>query len=847
MRPEGRLQLGLTDLVVGAIAARKVQTTIDLAMLERWHDPGAQVRVVAEGSAEGLRLPPDVPLPPQDFVWQTELRTPVDGAGAVALERLVASGDHLRLTARGTLDARTLGGEARVTLALEDLARLLEPYGQPVAGAAELEANLALGAGVELISIDLYGKADALTGLPEGIGALVGTAPTLKANAIVVPNESIEVTHLRVNGSEVTLDGKLDLTLPGQTLDGALTLDLRRLAPLSPLLGVDLDGPLTADVRLAGALKQPAIELAARSPGLRVAGEHIDALTFTGEVQGTPDVADGKLSLAASSRGIKAELASGFELRAPALRLSDLALNAPRTRLGGALSIDLERRLVEGQLTGRVEQLQAFAALLPVRLSGALDLDARAAAKDGAQSAALTLRSNDFRSDFGRLRRLALQATVSDALRTPRITADLRLIDFAHGEVHLSEGTLRAEGTAEALRVTVVATGAAHVPYDVRGRFDVALKEPVQVRVEQFGGRVAEQQLSLARPATVTWSASTIAIDDLNLHLADARLAGGFALGPQQVAAEARLERLPLALLARFGAPELEGRLGGRLSLKGTPDNPTGSLQLDATDVALASPTYTDLPPAQLSLSGALAARRLRLDLRGTGVTQRPIRANAEVPLVVDLAAGVIDVPKEGRLTGSLDAELALARLADMLGLDDQRLEGPLLADLRLGGTVAVPTIDGTVRVDGALYENGTTGTVLRDVNLLVTANRRTIALERFSASDGGKGSGRRPGHGTARSRRRLSGRPPRPGQAGADRGARRNRRHRERHADPEWRRRRAEAWRRGSPSTTPRSRSPSGWARALRSFRWRRSVVASTLVRLSLVTANRSSTSAWT
>ena len=75
-----------------------------------------------------------------------------------------------------------------------------------------------------------------------------------------------------------------------------------------------------------------------------------------------------------------------------------------------------------------------------------------------------------------------------------------------------------------------------------------------------------------------------------------------------------------------------------------------------------------------------------------------------------------------------------------MLGLDDQRLEGPLLADLTLGGTVAVPTIDGTVRIDGALYENGTTGTVLRDVNLLVTANRRTIAIERFSASDGGQG-----------------------------------------------------------------------------------------------------------
>ena len=128
------------------------------------------------GDAAGLRLPPQVALPPQHLVWQTELSAPVDGAGTVALERLAASGDHFRLTAQGRLDAATLGGDAHVTLALEDLTPLVEPYGQRVAGAAELEANFAVGARAEVIGIDLYGKADALTGLPEGVGALVGSA-----------------------------------------------------------------------------------------------------------------------------------------------------------------------------------------------------------------------------------------------------------------------------------------------------------------------------------------------------------------------------------------------------------------------------------------------------------------------------------------------------------------------------------------------------------------------------------------------------------------------------------------------------------------------------------------------
>jgi translocation and assembly module TamB len=740
MQPQGSLRLAAIDLVAGEVAVANLRTTLDLAMLEPLNEQGARVRISAEGDAERLRLPPAIALPPQDLVWQTELSAPVDRAGMVVLERVAASGDHLRLAAEGSLDASTLGGEVRLTLTLDDLAPFARPYGQPVAGVAEFDANLALGAGGELIGIDLYGGARELSGLPAAAGALMGAAPKLEANAIVVPGESIEVTHVRVQGSAVTLDGRLDLALPEQTLDGAVTLHLPNLAPLSSLVGVDLDGPLTADVRLGGAVARPALGLAVRGRGLLVAGEHLDVLALTAEGQGTPDAADGKLRLAVTAREMQAELASGFELRAASLRLTDLALRAPRTRVDGALSIDLQRQLIEGELSGRIEQLQAFAALLPVRLAGALDLKARASAENGAQSLDLAVHGNDLVSDFGRLRRLGLDATLADALRTPRITADVALNDFADGEIVMREATLRAEGTAAALSITLAAAGEAHVPYDLDGRLEIALEEPIHVRLEQLGGRLAEQPLSLARPATVTLARGSVAVDDLSLRFADAQLAAGFALGPQRVAAEARLERLPLALLARFGAPALDGRLDGRVSLSGAADNPTGTVELKATNVSLASTTFADLPPAELSLTGSLGARRLRLDLRGEGVAERPIRANAELPLVVDLAAGVFEVPGAGQVAGSLDAEFALARLADILALDDQRLEGPLRADLRFAGTVAEPAIDGTVRVDGALYENGTTGTVLRDVSLLATADRRTLTIGRFSATDGAQG-----------------------------------------------------------------------------------------------------------
>jgi translocation and assembly module TamB len=174
--------------------------------------------------------------------------------------------------------------------------------------------------------------------------------------------------------------------------------------------------------------------------------------------------------------------------------------------------------------------------------------------------------------------------------------------------------------------------------------------------------------------------------------------------------------------------------------LEGPAANPSGTLEARATGVAAPSPMLADLPAARLTLDGALQARRLRLDLRGEGLTDQPIRLNAELPLVVDLAAGVVDVPVEGQISGHLDADIRLARLADILALDDQRLEGPLTIDLSVSGTVAQPEANGTVRIDNALYENGTTGTVLRDLVLRARATRQTVTIEQLTANDGGQG-----------------------------------------------------------------------------------------------------------
>ena len=99
----------------------------------------------------------------------------------------------------------------------------------------------------------------------------------------------------------------------------------------------------------------------------------------------------------------------------------------------------------------------------------------------------------------------------------------------------------------------------------------------------------------------------------------------------------------------------------------------------------------------------------------------------------------VADMP-DGPVAGRLDAEIQLARLADVAGLDDDRLEGLLDAGLSLAGTLQDPQLDGTVEIIDGIYENGLTGTVLHDMTLRARARQQRLTIEQLSANDGGSG-----------------------------------------------------------------------------------------------------------
>ncbi len=472
---------------------------------------------------------------------------------------------------------------------------------------------------------------------------------------------------------------------------------------------------------------------------LLLADRPIDKLALLATAHGPTSDPAGKVELTVQASGIEATLSTLYQLQNQTLKLTDVALAAPRARIDGALSIDLERTLIDGTVRGRVQDLAGLAPLLPVPLRGAVDLDANLSPEGAKQDVQLSLAVRDLVGDFGRLGRLEASAKITDALGARNLEANASARDFRQNDMQVAELGLDVAGTPEQLTLRSTVKGEAVEPFDLEARADVSLGDVLRVRLQELSGQAAGKPLRLAKAAEATVGDQELRLSGLDLRLAGASLTADASMAGGQVTADAALRDLSLAVLADFGAPNLIGDVAARLQMRGAVGDPQATLDLTVAGLRAADPAFGDLPPAQLTAAAKLASRRLSLDVRGEGVTDKPLVVSVELPAVLQLEPFRFEM-LDGPMTGRLDAEVQLARLADVAGLDDDRLEGLLAAALRVAGTVQKPQLNGTVDITDGIYENGLTGTVLHDLTLHATARQQQVTIESLSANDGGRG-----------------------------------------------------------------------------------------------------------
>ncbi len=324
-------------------------------------EAGGKVALSGSGRVEGLATA-GVPLPPalgHDIDWSFAAVAARD-LGNAELTRLSIKGAGLDVSASGQMtdSGRTVTGRAEIAIA--DLRPFSGLAGRPIGGATRLtivaerrgdagfEATIkGSGTGVETG----IAAADALLG---GSVALDGALERDAAGVLSFDRLKLTADHLSVAAT-----GKFDPA--ADRLDAAGDIDLPRLAPLGPTLGVELAGALSAKFEAQGPLDHLRLGAGIDGRDLVAAGARIDRLRVDAQV---PDLAAQKLSAEGkfAASGIDGAVTLAAERSGSELVVSQVRLAAAGAAIEGSLRVGLDTGLVSGSLAGRIPDLARWSA-----------------------------------------------------------------------------------------------------------------------------------------------------------------------------------------------------------------------------------------------------------------------------------------------------------------------------------------------------------------------------------------------------------------------------------------------------------------------------------------------------
>ncbi|RMB04575.1 translocation/assembly module TamB domain-containing protein [Eilatimonas milleporae] len=626
-------------------------------------------------------------------------------------------------------------------------------------------------------------------GLPAIVRRAAGPAPRLTAAARIAPDGAATLDSVRLEGQGVRFDvaGRVDRRA-GLALDYNLVADdfagLLDQPFLSGLAALRVDG------RVTGPFARPGLTARASLDLLRIEQVALREIALTLDAPDLTDLRAVPVRLAAGTdfgplaAGVRVSMGAGdVILDGLSARVASLALDGGLTigtggLLGGRIAVETlpDRQREQGGFRGGV---------LDGTLSALVTVAGRQTVSGPVQEARVTATARDFHAAPPSGPGVSVDA--ADVAGTIRWGGDgagagmgaditlsgdrVRVADLLL--TRLEAGTTTRDG---ATAFTLSANGRYREDFDLTadGSASVTGGDGVAVSLA-LAGRAGDSMFRMAEPVTIIYGGGYGAVAPFSLSVGDGRIDGRLETGPSGVAASLRVDGLDLADVTPFvpDAGLLRGRASGTVSLTGPLDAPEGAVSLALRDLRLTGAGASQ-ESLSLTLDGTLAGGRLLLsggtgdedgsDQKGAnggrlnddspnrdtlngGEGHLGLSLTADVPLALNLADGTVDVPVGMPVRARLRASGDLAPLGGLLRLTDHVATGLADLDVRVGGTIAAPTVNGHLNLTDGRYELLPAGLVLEDLALAGRFTGQGLAVDSLTATDGGSGTVRAAGY----------------------------------------------------------------------------------------------------
>lgn len=317
--------------------------------------------------------------------------------------------------------------------------------------------------------------------------------------------------------------------------------------------------------------------------------------------------------------------------------------------------------------------------------------------------------------------RLDAQASVADAYSRPVINAAVAIDRASVAGETFSQIRLDARGTPAASDIALSAQ-ARGFDLDARGR--LVPESPIRLDLNTFTARRDRRQIALARPTTLTFGDGGVAVRQLVLGIERGTISLDGSAG-SSLDLRVSAQSVPLSaadiLVPNTG---LSGTLDGSAQIGGTAAEPTGDWRIRLSRLVLPQTRDLGTPPVDIAAQGRLGGGATTVDGTLTAGSAGTLRVTGRVPLDT---AGALDVNARGRI------DLGLAN--NVLSAAGRQVSGTAAVDMRVGGTFAVPDVNGSLTLSGGSFRDVLQGVRLDNIQGRVVARGTDVSVERLSAS----------------------------------------------------------------------------------------------------------------
>ena len=739
LQPRATANFNFREVEIGRLQVGLVEGNLRLGFLDHLKSPLTALRLEGNGKLEGLVLQNAEPLPETRLTWQLTAEGPLQKA--IQLHQLKLAGDNVSVELSGRLHPDGLRGIIDAVLEVQDLGQFAGMLGYDVYGSTRLKARLERNTRNGYLSAHVWGNMNISDGIPPFLAPLAGTEVSYTTNLALIDGKKLTVSELRLDTlvGKVTTAGSLDLE--GKDLDASFSLIVPRLELFSPLFTHAVGGSLRVDGVMKGPLTR--LKLDANAVGRDLLGKNIrfKKVSATLHADELSPRSRGRISMELLHEEIKVVGMTHFALDRPDLVLSKLSVKAPGSEIAGNVTLDLERHLADGALEGRSEDLLPLSSLFGDRIKGSAGIKTRFKATDAGQQVVFELEGRNVAGRFGRAGNFQLKGDLKNAFKAARGTADLEVKDLHLDPVTFTSLALSAKGNEREATFIGGATGYCKEPFEIEtsGLF-TALSGAQRLKLNRLQAQFGRLPLALARPVTIERSPNTIAIEDFFFNVGEGYVEGSGAIGDSRQTFNVKFKDLPVGALQLSEVPVLTGRATGSVNFLVEKGLAQGDITLRINELGLGDPKFQGLPHATVEARAGLRQGKLHSEFILQGLTATPFEASLVMPLNLSFSPLAWSLPPGSPMRGNLSGELDLARILTLVALDDQSLEGRMELNLTLEGTVEEPKITGQARMEKGSYENAWTGTVLKDIELAISATAPRLQIVRARASDGGSG-----------------------------------------------------------------------------------------------------------